>query len=147
MARFLAAPAVQLLCRLLLGGVFVWASLDKIAHPGRFAAIIQGYGILPGWALNLFALTLPWLELVAGALLVLGLWRRPAALWLTALLLVFVVAIGYNVFQGIALDCGCFSTAGNNPESGLWLLGRDLLLLLPGLAVLFFDRRAAQAAG
>jgi uncharacterized membrane protein YphA (DoxX/SURF4 family) len=135
-------PVLQLLCRLVLGATFVWASLDKIAHPDRFAAIIHAYGILPGFAVNLFALVLPWLELFSGLLLVVGCWRRPAALWLSILLLVFILAIGFNLWRGLSLNCGCFSTAASAPESGWWLLLRDLLLLIPAVVILRFDKKS-----
>jgi len=68
-------PALHWALGIGLGGVFVYASLDKIAQPAEFAKIIYHYRILgpdfdtgPLMA-NLLAVTLPWLELVAGLLL------------------------------------------------------------------------------
>jgi len=33
--------------RLLLGGVFVYASIDKIAFPNEFSGVVENYEILP----------------------------------------------------------------------------------------------------
>ena len=41
MSRLLANPRVQLVFRLLLGAMFVYASLDKIAHPAAFAKAVE----------------------------------------------------------------------------------------------------------
>ena len=76
-----------LLVRWVLGGIFAFASIDKILHPQSFAELIYNYQILPGAWINLTALMLPWLELLLGLLLIFGKWLRPAVI-LTNLLLV-----------------------------------------------------------
>ena len=38
---------VVLVARLILGGVFIYASIDKILNPGDFAKIINNYHVLP----------------------------------------------------------------------------------------------------
>ena len=60
--------------RLILGGVFALASLDKIIFPLAFAKSISNYQILPEQFVNLVAVTLPWVELILGALLIFGIW-------------------------------------------------------------------------
>ena len=60
--------------RLLLGGIFVWASIYKILDPTAFAGVINNYQLLPDALINGFAVTLPWLELVLGVFLIFGLW-------------------------------------------------------------------------
>jgi uncharacterized membrane protein YphA (DoxX/SURF4 family) len=137
---FLSLAWLQALCRLVLGGIFIYASLDKIAHPHEFAKIIDNYAILPDLLVTLPALVLPWLELIAGLCLVAGFWRRSSALWLSLLLLVFILALGVNAWRGIDLNCGCFSTSAADTESAYVLIFRDLLLLIPGLVILFFGR-------
>jgi uncharacterized membrane protein YphA (DoxX/SURF4 family) len=144
-AGMLAAAPLQALCRLALGGIFVYASLDKIAHPGEFAKIIANYAILPDFLVTLPALVLPWVELVAGLCLVAGLWRRSAALLLSLLLLVFMAALGFNALRGISMSCGCFSTSAADTESAYVLILRDLLILIPGLVILFFGLDKGEA--
>ena len=138
--NFLGSMPLQVLARLVLGGIFIYASLDKIAQPLQFAKIIENYKILPLSLITLPALILPWLELFAGFLLISGLWTRSAALLLSLLLLAFILALGVNAFRGIDVSCGCFSTSASDTENPLVLILRDLLILLPGLVIIFFNR-------
>jgi uncharacterized membrane protein YphA (DoxX/SURF4 family) len=138
--RLLSAAPLQALCRLILGGIFIYASLDKIAHPGEFAKIIANYAILPDFLVSLPALALPWVEMVAGLCLVIGLWPRSSALLLSLLLLLFMAALGINALRGVSLSCGCFSTSAADTEKAAALVLRDLLILVPGIVILLFSR-------
>jgi uncharacterized membrane protein YphA (DoxX/SURF4 family) len=136
----LSSRPLQVLARLVLGGIFIYASLDKIAQPLEFAKIIKNYQILPDFLITLPALILPWLELFAGICLVSGICVRSAAVLLSLLLLTFIIALGVNAFRGIDVSCGCFSTSASDTENPLLLIFRDLLILLPGLVIIFFSR-------
>jgi len=122
--------------------VFVAAALPKIADPPAFAHMIYNYRMVPGALVNALALVMPWIELVVGILLIVGVWRREAALVAVLLLLVFLVAIGWNLARGHPIDCGCFDvrSAGKTPEQMLsdmkWVLLRDVGLLLLAVQVL-----------
>ena len=120
---------ISLLCRLVVGGVFIWASLDKLAHPAEFARAIHHYRLVPYALLHPAALLLPAVELLAGAALVLGWQRRGAALVCGAMLVIFLAAIGSALARGLDISCGCFNTDGGHAV-GLDLLWRDFLLLL-----------------
>ena len=61
--------------RLGLGGVFIYASFDKIRYPDQFAQAVYNYHLLPDFLVNAFAVFLPWLELVSGLFLCLGLFE------------------------------------------------------------------------
>jgi uncharacterized membrane protein YphA (DoxX/SURF4 family) len=126
-----------------LGAVFVVAALPKITDPPAFAHMIYNYRLVPGALVNGLALVMPWIELVVGILLILGAWRREAALVAALLLFVFLGAIGWNLARGHAIDCGCFDvrSAGKTPDQLLsdmkWVLLRDVgLLLLAGQVLL-----------
>ena len=116
--------------------MFVLAAIPKIADPPAFAHMIYNYRLLPGPAINALALVLPWVEMLAGVALILGVWKREAAIVAGILLLVFLVAIGVNLARGHAVDCGCFDvrSAGKTREELLaemrWVLIRDVGLLL-----------------
>jgi uncharacterized membrane protein YphA (DoxX/SURF4 family) len=135
-------PTLLRVLAFILGAVFVWASLDKIAHPDEFARIVYRYQAIgpnhelgPRWA-NLVAIILPWIELVTGLLLFSGFWRREAALLTALMMLVFIAAIGWALARGIDLEnCGCFSVSGASREFGLWLILEDLGLLAMALLV------------
>jgi uncharacterized membrane protein YphA (DoxX/SURF4 family) len=140
--RFLRHPAFHWALAVGLGAIFVYASLDKIAHPADFARIIYHYQILgPNQWLgplpaNLLAVTLPWVEVLAGLLLISGAWRREAAAVVSGLLVMFIVAVGWALFQGIDIEnCGCFSVSGEGRGAGIKLLLGDLGMLVASLFV------------
>ncbi len=111
MKDLLAHPWLTIRVQLALGALFVIAAVPKIIDPPSFAHMIYNYRIVPGRLINLMALTMPWVELIAGLALIIGVWRRPALLLITAMLIVFITAIGINLGRGNAIDCGCFNVA------------------------------------
>lgn len=122
-----------LICRLIVGGVFLYASLDKLTHPAAFAETIHHYRMVPYPLLHGFAHFLPIMEMVTGVALILGFFRRGAALLAGLMLLVFMVAITAALVRGLDISCGCFNTDGGHAV-GLSLLWRDaawFLLCLP----------------
>ncbi len=139
--NILASPALQFLARLVLGGLFIYASLDKIAQPLQFAKVVESYKILPLSLVTLPALILPWVELFAGISLVSGIAVRSAAMVLSALLVFFIFALGINALRGITtISCGCFSNSIGDSENIYVLIVRDLLILVPGLVIVLFSR-------
>lgn len=138
-------------CRLVLGAVFVYASWDKIQHPAAFAKQVYNYQMLPVIPSNLFAMTLPWIELFAGVALIIGVLKSESSLLLSVLLAVFIGAISLNLYRGVNLDCGCFSTAAGEGRSiGLHTVAQDVGLLAAGLVVLraaMLERRRDTAVG
>ena len=128
-----------LAARLILGVVFIYASVDKILHPAAFAKAIYNYQILPGALINLTGLVLPWLELVLGLFLIIGLFREGSVCMATVLMLVFLGAMIFNLARGLNIHCGCFSTStegtGNVPMA--WYVFRDGLFLLPALYLFY----------
>jgi uncharacterized membrane protein YphA (DoxX/SURF4 family) len=137
-AGFLQARPTLIVSRLILGGIFIFASIDKIAHPDQFAEIVYNYKLMPGMAVNLMAIVLPWVELLAGLFLVFGIWVKDSAAILGALLLVFIGAIGVNLARGLDFDCGCFSTTAGHKNASILLIVRDLVLLLPVVHLMWF---------
>ena len=128
---------LALLVRLILGIVFIYASLDKIVYPAQFARIIYNYHLLPGDLINLWAVVLPWTEFFCGLFLILGVYKDGAATILTGLMAVFIVAIAINLFRGVDLECGCFSVSSKAKSGALNLIYRDLVYLALGLYLLF----------
>jgi uncharacterized membrane protein YphA (DoxX/SURF4 family) len=122
--------------RILLGGVFIWASWDKIMDPSAFAQAIANYQIVPPGTGNLAALILPWIELVCGACLILNCWTRGGALITAALTLVFMGALGYNIFRGVDVNCGCFTLDEEAPGNMWFYLVRDAVFLVMAIGVM-----------
>ncbi len=129
-SSWLAHPNTALVARIVLGCVFIYASLDKIRHPDLFAEAVYNYQLLPDVAINLVAIWLPWLELCSGALLLLGLWIRGSVLTLSGLMIVFGMALGINLARGLDIHCGCFTTDSTDPITILTLFQDSLFLLL-----------------
>nr|WP_320132275.1 MauE/DoxX family redox-associated membrane protein [uncultured Holophaga sp.] len=135
-------PWLSRLTRLLLGVLFLLAAWPKLSDPPAFAKALWAYDLFPTWSIRPLALSLPWLEALCGALLVLGFWRRAAARWITLLLLGFILSLSINLVRRHPVDCGCFSL-GQAPRSAAERFSdmkadilRDIgMLLLAGLSI------------
>ena len=112
--QWLVSPWLTVRVQIALGLIFVAAALPKIVDPPSFTHMLYNYRLIPGPAVNLLSLTLPWLELLCGIALILGIWRRSATVIIAALLVVFIVSIGVNLARDNAVNCGCFDTASAN---------------------------------
>jgi len=125
------ATAVYRMAQILMGGIFIYASLNKIADPLAFARDIFNYQILPDSLINLTALVLPWLELCLGACLVFGVWLPGALFLMNALMMVFIGALGFNLARGFNVHCGCFGSGAGLAGKGemAWSVARDLGML------------------
>src|SRR5258708_38638057 len=88
------------LIRLVVGGVFIYASLYKIISPGVFAHQIYNYKLLPEWAINPVAIVLPWIQFFCGMALVLNRWTLSATGCIVVMMLVFQVALGSALARG-----------------------------------------------
>lgn len=113
---------VTLICRWIIGVIFIYASLDKLLHPDAFAQAIANYRMVPMPLLHAFAWFLPVLEAVAGLALIVGWQRRGAALLTAMMTVMFIVAIAAALARGLDISCGCFHTEGGHG------VGRDLLI-------------------
>jgi len=115
-------------CRLLLGGIFLYAGLLKSLDVQAFAGSIAAYRLLPYQGNYLVAASLPSVEVLGGVLLLVNRRVRPAALVLGLLTLVFIAALASALYRGLEIDCGCFSPRHpTSPRTALW---RDLGILL-----------------
>ena len=145
-----------LLVRLVLGGLFVYMGAMKVADPVDFLRLIRAYGMAPEappYLLNSIAIVLPWLEVVCGIALLLGLWVRGAAALIVIMLLLFTPVVLIRALQiysaegtpffKIAFDCGC----GTGVEI-IWikLFKNTGLLLLGVLALLSRSSRFGLTA-
>jgi uncharacterized membrane protein YphA (DoxX/SURF4 family) len=132
--NFLDHRLIKFSARLILGGVFIYASIDKITYPKEFASIVTRYQILPEKLAIYFAFLLPWVELFLGIFVILGFFVRESAISLSFLVLVFMIAITIRSLAGPIGNCGCFSiTPSGTSQSIAFLIFRDVLFLLCGL--------------
>ena len=96
--------------RIYLALVFILSGLDKINGLDAFAQSIENYRIIPLAFINIIAIIVPWLELVAGGLLLLGFYIKENSTIIITLLLVFTIAIISAVLRNLDIDCGCQGT-------------------------------------
>jgi hypothetical protein len=129
------------LCRWTLGGIFIYAGGTRLLKPESFAVLIEAYGIIPERLRIPVAIGLPFLELIAGIGLLFDI--RGSLALITGLLVFFMAVLGYGIWMGLDVDCGCFGP--EDPEAqafhGLRLsLFRDLALMA-GVILIYGWRR------
>jgi uncharacterized membrane protein YphA (DoxX/SURF4 family) len=137
------------LCRWALGGIFIYAGGTKLLEPEIFAVLIEAYGFVPEGLLMPVAIGLPFLEVIAGFGLLFDI--RGSLALITGLLVLFMVVLGYGIWMGLDVDCGCFGPEDPEAEAfhGLRLsLFRDLVMM-SGVIFIYGWRRyhAIRPAG
>jgi len=140
--------------RIALGLIFVYAAYAKLHYNGTwhlrdyyflFAMGIDSYRLLPLGVVEWMARILPWLELALGALLIVGAGVRWAGLVVTALLVVFMIALAHAALGGLEINCGCFGTGSVKPGRELMLDAGLLALALAVTAGGFLSHRAGKS--
>jgi uncharacterized membrane protein YphA (DoxX/SURF4 family) len=117
---------VRFLIAIYLGGYFVYAGAVKIFDPPLFAKDIANFQLLPHQMVNLVAIILPWVEWVAGAMLMTGLWVRANATLIGLMLVVFIIAVISAIARGLNIECGC--TGGDQPANW-YKVGENTIML------------------
>lgn len=138
------SQVAHLLIRLSTGWVFVQSGWEKLHHLPEFYQAAQNYHILPPTLTHFYAVCVPWLEVLGGGYLLLGLFIPFAAALNGLLLLSFIIAISMVLIRGEAIDCGCFVGGRAEPVTPA-LLFRDINLLL-GCIYLYWMRSSASYA-
>lgn len=123
--------------RFILGGVFVYASFDKILHPAAFAEAVYNYQILPDNLINLTAIVLPCLELVLGIFLIINVWIPGTVVMCNLLLITFIGALLFNMARGLNINCGCFSTTAVENSTNVLTVLRDTSFLAMAVYLLY----------
>jgi uncharacterized membrane protein YphA (DoxX/SURF4 family) len=131
---------LALLFRLILGALFLYAGIPKIADPHGFAQAVYNYRLLPGYLIAPAAIVLPFIEVLIGASLLLGIFTQGGALVVSGLLVVFLCALGISLLRGLDISCGCFSTSSSSRTIAWIDLIRNTVLLGMGLYVFFLQR-------
>ena len=119
------------LLRWSLGAVFIYSGIAKLMAPETFSVLIEAYGLVPDGLLLPVAIGLAALELVAGLGLLVDLERSLGVI--TGLLLLFITILGYGIWMGLDVDCGCFGPEDPEAEAFHGLrsaLYRDLAMLM-----------------
>jgi putative oxidoreductase len=91
----------------ILGGIFFYAGVQKYYYSLEFAEAVLAYRLVPEILVGPVAAVIPWLEIAAGAFLVLGVKKRSSLLLLSGFLGVFLLVTAITMARGLKIDCGC----------------------------------------
>jgi uncharacterized membrane protein YphA (DoxX/SURF4 family) len=137
-AQILSSEYLAFVLRLFVGYYFIYASMSKIPYPAQFAELLSSYRLFPHPLVNLMAVVVPWMELVTGLFIIIGLRNRASAILIILLYIGFNIAVGLNVIAGSPITCGCYDTVGEPVD---WMkIGKNTVWLLFTIQVFFFDR-------
>jgi len=136
--KVLTSEYLSFALRVYVGYFFVYASLSKIPYPAQFAEAIANYRLLPHMFLNIGAIILPWIELVAGLFLIVGFKSRSSIIVIGFLLIMFDVMILINMYRGAPITCGCYDTVGE-PIGWKKVLENGFMLVFTA-QIYYFDR-------
>lgn len=125
-----ARPWLGAAIRVLLGGLWIWASVAKLSDPRASVQAVRAYDMTPEWLSKAIGYGLPVLELCLGVLLVVGAAVRMAAIASAVLYVVFLVAVVQAAVRGLKVSCGCFGGGGETVQTEYMVeILRDIGLL------------------
>lgn len=101
-------PTIVLGLRLLLGALLVATGALKVGHAAELASAIAGFRLLAPDVTAVLALVLPYLEILIGGYLIVGLFTRTTAIVAAAQFVLYAGAIASAVVRHIPANCGCF---------------------------------------
>jgi hypothetical protein len=125
----------SIIARLALGCMFIYSSLPKIRQPYDFLASVYNYEIVGPKLGMLTAMTLPWVELLVGIALVGGIFVSGALLVSIGMGAMFSFVLGWALYHGLSISCGCFSSSPDTGTISYMTLFRAVaIMLISGLA-------------
>jgi hypothetical protein len=128
---------LEVLIRVGIGGMFIFASYFKIADPKGFAVLIAQYQFLPHNLINLWALVLPQIEFWFGIALIATPFVKECTLVILGMFASFIIALVWALALDLGITCGCFQIDGAQSKSEAWTaLVRDFILLWPTIWLL-----------
>jgi putative oxidoreductase len=139
--------SILFISRLILGGLFIYASYDKIFNPLPFAQIIHNYRLVGPSLITFPAVVIPWIEFLAGALLIFGYRARGANLIIGGMLVMYIAMLSITASRGINIACGCFSTSPEVQSNIIMRIVEDVGMLLVSLHILIFYRAKWRSRG
>ena len=135
--KSLSEKILEVLIRLGIGGMFIFASVFKIADPKLFASLVAQYQFLPHNLVNPWALVLPQVEFWFGLALIVTPYVKECTLVILSLFASFIIALVWALALDLGITCGCFQLEGAQSKAEAWTaLVRDLILLWPTIWLL-----------
>ncbi|CCQ13684.1 putative methylamine utilization protein [Rhodococcus sp. AW25M09] len=140
-----------------VGAVLLVAGIPKVGDNPRMVRAVRGYRLLPDRVAVIVGRVLPWLEIVLGVGLILGVAPVVTGAVASAMFLAFFAGLTINLLRGRRdLDCGCFAFSAGGEEIahiGWWHSARAAsfavlaatVILTPDIGT--FDRIAGTGVG
>lgn len=127
---------LSLVFRVVLGIVFIVSGSSKLSEAAVFIDQVEGANVLPHALARAYATALPYVEIVIGALLILGLLSRFAAGIGGLMALSFIIGNSTRLYRGLYGECGCFGSIAFLQLSTLDALMVDVVLLIMATQIL-----------
>jgi uncharacterized membrane protein YphA (DoxX/SURF4 family) len=103
---------IGVLARLIVGVVDVWAGVVKFPDPAGNVRQVRAFQILPEAVVPTVGHALPTVEILIGAMLILGLLTRTFAVLAGIFFVAFIIGIASAWARGLEINCGCFGSHG-----------------------------------
>ena len=127
--KLLSNDYLVLIARLIIGLMFIVASIDKIANPSAFAKSIINYKIISATVAVIIATILPWMELLCGLAILFGIFVRGSSLLVSFMLVIFTLGLISALLRGLDISCGCFTQDPSAARIGWLSIGENVLSL------------------
>jgi uncharacterized membrane protein YphA (DoxX/SURF4 family) len=143
MAQVDTKAYLLLIVRLVVSAAFLLAAMPKIQDPVAFTTSVEGFRVVEGDLAAWVSIILPWLELVIGFGLLIPQIRRGSGILIALLLVIFISLHASAWARGLDISCGCYGVnQTDEPSNYLWLICRNVALLIGCVAVLIRDWRS-----
>lgn len=140
MIKILENKYLQVTLRIILGIIFVYASVGKLFRPEDFAKAILRYEFLPVYFVNITAIVMPWIEFFTGILLILGIFKKASSMLASISLVVFLTALISAFARGLDISCGCFSLEETSSKGDIiYRIAEDILMLAGAIIIYKFS--------
>jgi uncharacterized membrane protein YphA (DoxX/SURF4 family) len=133
---------LHLALRLFLGATFIVSAVAKLPMQDRFIDVVKDYHMLPGFLASFYGSVLPWLELLLGVYILLGMMIKQTSFTLILIGATFMVANIGAIAKGME-HCGtCFGEAF--PLSAPVALALDFIVIIAAVVLLVHGHRARK---
>ena len=136
---------LEIIIRLVLGFIFLYASLDKIIYPQKFAEVIYNYRLMPIELLNICAIIVPWIEAFIGVSLLIGFRVDVSAFMLSVITFFFILMIISAIVRGLNIECGCFSLDAEGSLVSWKRVIEDVFILVGGIFLLLNKKKTVSS--
>ena len=131
---------IELLFRIIVGGIFIYAGILKINDLQSFELSIRNYQILNDPWVGILAMTLPPLEIILGISILIKFLYQGALLIACMTMSVFIASLLSLLARNIDINCGCL---GLNTSVQIQIM-IDILIVLMCIFLMKYGKRITR---